>query len=64
MTLNPGGDPLAGGSMTVDGIPMAIPKNTIVTMPATAVAYSELFNGGTSAIPNGYMAHVSVYNCC
>jgi hypothetical protein len=50
--------------MTVDGIPMAIPKNTIVTMPATAVAYSELFNGGTSAIPNGYMAHVSVYNCC
>jgi hypothetical protein len=64
MTLDQTGGVLAGGTMTVDGIPIVIPANTLATLPAITVAWSELFNGQTPAIPNGYMAHVSFVPEC
>jgi len=42
--------------MSVDGIPIVVPDNTIVTLPATAVAWPELFKAdGTPDMP-GYPA--------
>ena len=56
MTLGAGGTPLTGGSISVDGIPIIVPDNSIVTLPATAVAWPELFKAdGTPDMP-GYPA--------
>ena len=49
MTLNPtprtGEDPLLrGGTITVDGLKMIIPDNTMATLPAANVAWPELFS--------------------
>jgi hypothetical protein len=54
MTLETGDSPLRGGMMSVDGIPIIIPNNSIITLPATAVAWPELFKAdGTPDMP-GY----------
>jgi hypothetical protein len=45
MSLDQGGGPLAGGTITVNGIPIVVPKNLIATLPATAVSWPELFTG-------------------
>jgi hypothetical protein len=40
-------DPLLrGGTITVDGLEMVIPDNTMVTLPAANVAWPELFPAG------------------
>ncbi|KAF2471061.1 uncharacterized protein BDR25DRAFT_354983 [Lindgomyces ingoldianus] len=51
MTLDPGTDPLRGGTITVDGITFIVPKNTLVTLPAAVAAWPELFNGETPIMP-------------
>jgi hypothetical protein len=51
MTLDSGAGPLAGGTITVNGIAVVVPKNTIATLPATAVSWPELFTG-SPAVPN------------
>ena len=45
MTLNPdwGTNPLTGGTITIDGIPITVPGNLTATLPALSVAWSELF---------------------
>jgi len=48
MTLNAGTNPLRGGTIEVDGIPVIVPDNTIATLPATAVAWPELFINPTT----------------
>jgi hypothetical protein len=67
MTLNKlpltGEDPiLRGGSITVDGLTIVIPDNTMATLPATNVAWSELFtSAGVPLLPVGgvWKANVS-----
>ncbi|KAJ7652402.1 hypothetical protein DFH06DRAFT_1418842 [Mycena polygramma] len=51
MTLGSTTDPLSGGSITINGIPYTIPKNTLVTLPSITVAWSELFPGGQPNLP-------------
>ncbi|ORY15696.1 hypothetical protein BCR34DRAFT_477573 [Clohesyomyces aquaticus] len=51
MTLDAGDHPLRGGTITVDGITFIVPKNTLVTLPASLVAWPELFNGGVPIMP-------------
>ncbi|KAH8650499.1 hypothetical protein BGZ60DRAFT_388908, partial [Tricladium varicosporioides] len=60
MTLNAAGGPLAGGTITVDGILFTVPQNTLATLPALAVAWGELFTGGVANLPGGvsWEAHV------
>jgi K319-like protein len=46
MTLDPAGisgDPLAGGTVTVNGSTIIIPRNTIVLMPGTFLSWQELW---------------------
>jgi len=43
MKLNAGTSPLIGGTLTLDGIPIIVPNNTIATLPAAAVSWPELF---------------------
>ncbi|KAF2107626.1 hypothetical protein BDV96DRAFT_505879 [Lophiotrema nucula] len=51
MSLDEGTDPLRGGSIEVDGIPVVIPKNTLINLPAMVPAWSELFDGGAPHLP-------------
>lgn len=37
-------DPLCGGTMTVNGIRILVPRNTLFQMPATAIAWGDLFH--------------------
>ncbi|HET9594536.1 MAG TPA: hypothetical protein VFP65_03095 [Anaeromyxobacteraceae bacterium] len=39
-----GTDPLAGGTLTVNGELVIVPRNTIVLLPATAMTWKELFD--------------------
>jgi hypothetical protein len=39
-----GADALAGGTLTVNGQLIIVPRNTIVILPATAMAWKELFD--------------------
>jgi hypothetical protein len=61
-----GGGPLAGGSMTLDGFVITIPKNILVTLPSITVAWPELFDNTTSPptpkLPGSvtWEAHVSL----
>jgi hypothetical protein len=49
----PPADPiLAGGSMTVNGVKMIVPCNTILQMPATSMTWAQLFDPGASAAIN------------
>ncbi|KAI9053525.1 hypothetical protein LZ554_002480 [Drepanopeziza brunnea f. sp. 'monogermtubi'] len=43
MTLDTAGGPLAGGTTTVDGLSIVVPKNLLATLPSIAVAWGELF---------------------
>jgi hypothetical protein len=55
MSLDPNttpSNPLRGGSITVDGLVVKIPANTIATLPAIAVAWAELFDAN-GANPQG-----------
>ncbi|KAJ7153588.1 hypothetical protein C8R43DRAFT_1066883 [Mycena crocata] len=51
MTLEVGGDVLAGGSITVNGLPITVPKNLLVTLPSITVSWSELFQDGRPNLP-------------
>jgi hypothetical protein len=42
-TLNPGGDALTGGTLTVNGHVITVPRNTILQMPAFALTWQQLF---------------------
>jgi hypothetical protein len=42
-TLDPPGDVLDGGTVTVNGTTVVIPRNTIVQMPNTFLTWAELF---------------------
>ena len=48
-SLNAGGAPNAGGSITVNGKRMIIPDNSIVQMPAAAFTWADLFNSAAWA---------------
>ncbi|KAJ7938290.1 hypothetical protein B0H13DRAFT_2572062 [Mycena leptocephala] len=43
MTLDVAGGPLAGGTITVNGLKVTVPKNTLVTLPSITCAWSEMF---------------------
>ncbi|KAJ6483816.1 hypothetical protein C8R47DRAFT_945785, partial [Mycena vitilis] len=45
------GDVLAGGSITVKGLQIVVPQNTLVTLPSITVAWSEMFKGTTPSLP-------------
>jgi hypothetical protein len=67
MTLDATGGPLAGGTLTVNGFSITIPKvgisslfsfllsishqNTLVTLPSITVAWSEMFINGQPNLP-------------
>ena len=51
MTLDTTGGPLAGGSITVDGLVITVPANLLATLPAISVAWGELFNNGVANLP-------------
>jgi hypothetical protein len=42
-------DPRAGGTMTINGIKMLVPNNTLVQMPAFALSWQQLFDPAFSA---------------
>jgi hypothetical protein len=48
-TLKPGGAANAGGTLTVNGITMIVPDNSIIQMPAHALTWAELFDVTQSA---------------
>ncbi|KAJ7649455.1 hypothetical protein DFH06DRAFT_554104 [Mycena polygramma] len=53
MTLDVAGGPLAGGTITVKGFNITVPKNTLVTLPSITCAWSEMFTvDGDKATPN------------
>jgi hypothetical protein len=43
VTLNPGGDVLTGGTLTVNGTTITVPRKTIMQMPAFALTWAQLF---------------------
>ena len=51
MTLDDPTDALSGGTVTVNGITVTIPRNTIVTMPAASTSMTDLF--GMAPAPYG-----------
>ncbi|KAJ6585832.1 hypothetical protein B0H19DRAFT_924830 [Mycena capillaripes] len=51
LTLDNTPGPLAGGTLTVNGFKLTIPKNTLVTLPSITVAWSELFVNGQPDLP-------------
>ncbi|KAJ7079967.1 hypothetical protein B0H15DRAFT_857498 [Mycena belliarum] len=51
LTLDTAGGVLAGGTITVNGITVTVPKNLLVTLPSVSVAWSELFDGGVPSLP-------------
>jgi hypothetical protein len=52
-SLNPDANTtlLNGGTITVDGLTIVVPDNTIATLPAAAVAWPELFTNGQPNLP-------------
>ncbi|CAL3962328.1 unnamed protein product [Diplocarpon coronariae] len=50
MSLDAGGA-LAGGSITVDGQKIVVPKNLLATLPSITVAWGELFKDGAANLP-------------
>ena len=52
MTLDAGSDPLRGGTMTVNGINIIIPAQSLITLPSITVAWPELFtSSGAPSLP-------------
>ena len=43
-TVDSAGDPFSGGTVTVNGILVTIPRNTLFQMPATELTWGELFS--------------------
>eukprot|EP00953_Heterococcus_sp_UTEX-ZZ885_P034608 17903-Heterococcus_DN1.PRE.2 len=41
-------NPKCGGTLTVNGEKVVVPKNAMVMLPANALTWQELFNGATS----------------
>ncbi|RDW64721.1 hypothetical protein BP6252_10372 [Coleophoma cylindrospora] len=58
ITLDATGELLAGGTITVDGLVITVPKNLMVTLPSITVAWSELFNNGVPNLPGTFEAHI------
>ena len=48
-TLNPGGAPNAGGTLTINNITMIVPDNSVIQMPAHALTWAQLFAVDQSA---------------
>jgi hypothetical protein len=48
-TLNPGGAPNAGGTLTINNIMMIVPDNSVIQMPAHALTWAQLFDVDQSA---------------
>jgi hypothetical protein len=48
-TTIPSDPQLYGGTLTVNGIKMIVPNNTVVQMPAASFTWAQLFNPATSA---------------
>ena len=48
-TLNPGGAPNAGGTLTVNNISVIVPDNSVIQMPAHALTWAGLFDPAQSA---------------
>ena len=48
-TLNPGGAPNAGGTLTVNNISVVVPDNSVIQMPAHALTWAGLFDSAQSA---------------
>lgn len=48
-TTNPASPRLWGGTLTVNGIKMIVPNNSIIQMPATSMTWADLFNPANSA---------------
>lgn len=48
-TLDPGGAPNAGGTLTVNNITVVVPENSVVQMPAHALTWAGLFDPAQSA---------------
>ena len=48
-TTNPASPRLWGGTLTVNGIKMIVPNNSIVQMPAASFTWADLFNPAISA---------------
>jgi len=65
MTLDPSAaqDPLAGGTLTLDGHVFTVPRNLLATLPSITVAWPELFDPttGLANLPGNvtWEAHVS-----
>jgi hypothetical protein len=61
MSVDTAGGPLAGGSITVDGMVITVPANLLATLPSITVAWPELFTGDTANLPGSvsWEAHVS-----
>ncbi|KAJ7468499.1 hypothetical protein FB451DRAFT_374846 [Mycena latifolia] len=51
LTLNSTDDPLSGGTLTVNGFVITIPRNSLVTLPSITVAWSEMFVDGQPSLP-------------
>ncbi len=47
-TLNPGGAPSAGGTLTVNNITIIVPDNSVIQMPAHALTWAGLFDPAQS----------------
>jgi hypothetical protein len=48
-------NPLAGGTLTINGITMTVPKNSIVQMPAASFTWAQLFDPAFSAAVGTYV---------
>lgn len=59
MSLDAGG-PLAGGTITVDGLVITVPKNLLVTLPSITVAWPEMFNNGVANLPGSISFEANV----
>jgi hypothetical protein len=48
-TLDNAADPTSGGTLTINGIKMIVPKNSIIQMPANTLSWADLFDPAVSA---------------
>jgi hypothetical protein len=48
-----------GGSMTINGIVVTVPKNLIALFPANALTWQEIFNGGTTTVGSFWVGDVA-----
>ncbi len=47
-TVNTPGDPMSSGTLTINGIKMIVPRNSVVQFPANTLGWGDLFNAGVS----------------